>query len=335
MNFSELEEFHKKWKDILVIGKTIERDDKRYHIIGMTLSDEAKLYIIEPYIEIEHAPKKGVRNQRRLLKERDSMECCYLHCSEFYLGSERLEVQGGTGGPLAFSSGDYGVLQLFFDMMSAGWIIPEWLKAVDWDGLQLVTLDIAAMEKLPEYLPDMPVTIRHSLTFTEHIIEKPVTLRVGKSRSFSFTDADGETVQCYINSVTLFDVWKNCAEQLNSPQLAERFSPKQLKEAEKQSYEALKQCCPKGMCYTAIEYECSKDLSLTFYSRQFLTSRPEQHHGSSSFFVMRLKPDKETGTHGLPLKGCVIDTPVSPDTVKISAELFLYYEKVPEWTETV
>ena len=50
MNFALIENFHKKWRDILVIGKTIERDNKKYHIVGMTLADEAELYIIEPYI---------------------------------------------------------------------------------------------------------------------------------------------------------------------------------------------------------------------------------------------------------------------------------------------
>ena len=50
---------------------------------------------------------------------------------------------------------------------------------------------------------------------------------------------------------------------------------------------------------------------------------------------MRLKPDKEIGTHNLPLKGSVIQTPVSPNTFKIPAELFLYFEKVETWTETV
>ena len=72
-----------------------------------------------------------------------------------------------------------------------------------------------------------------------------------------------------------------------------------------------------------------------FYSKEYLKSCPESHSGSSSFLLMRLAPDKETGIHNLPLKGCVIQTPVSPDTYKIPAELFLYLEKQKEWTETI
>lgn len=337
MNFSFLEDVHQKWRDILVIGKSIERDNKKYHIVGMTLSDVARLYIIEPYNELanENKAKKGSRSLRRLLKEQETNDCCYLHCSEFYLGKEKLQVQGGTGGPLKFSSEDYAAIQLFFDMMNAGWTVPEWLKDEDWDKLQLVTLDIANIEKLPEYSPTTPITIKHRPDPIQHILEKTITLQVGKSRSFCFMDNYGDTVQCHINNVTLIDVWKNTEEQLSDPKLAERFSPEQLQEARKYSYDALEQSCPKGMCYVGIEYECSKDLSLSFYSKQYLKSRPEAQQGSASFFLMRLKPDKKTGTHKLPLKGCVISTPVAPDTAKIPAELFLYFEKVDAWTETV
>lgn len=337
MNFSFLEGFHKKWQDILVIGKTIERDNKKYHLVGMTLADEAKLYMIEPYTEAIHINKtrKGVRTQRRILKEQEAREYSYLHCSEFWLGNERLKVQGGTGGHLQYSEEDYGVIQIFFDMMSAGWIIPEWLKEEDWDNLQLVILDIVDMEKLPEYSSKMPVTIKHRPDPVRHILEKTVTLHVGKSRSFSFTDSYGDKVWCHINNVTLIDVWKDTEEQLDAAELSDRFSPEQLQQARKHTYNALVQNCQKGMCYIGIEYECSKDLNLVFYSKQYLQYHPETHRGSASFFLMRLKPDKETGTHNLPLKGCVIQTPVSPDTVKISAELFLYFEKADEWSETI
>lgn len=334
MNFSTLEDCHKKWLDILVIGKTIERNGKNYHIIGITLSDEARLYIIEPYIEPESKKRKGVRNQRRLLKEHDGIECCYLHCSDFYFGNEKLQVQGGTGGPLKYSLNDYGELQLFLDMMSAGWTIPEWLKEEDWENLQLVTLEIANIKKLPEYSPEMPITIVHKPDSARHIIEKTVTLNVGKKQSFHFTDEYGDQVQCHINTVTLMDVWKNTEEQFQDPKLAERLSPEQIQTARKITYDTLEQKCPKGMCYIGIEYECSKNLDLVFHSKQYLKSRPESHHGSASFMLL-LKPDKKTGTHGLLLKGCVIQTPFPPDTTKIPAELFLYYERIDEWTEMV
>lgn len=333
MNFSLLKGFHSKWQDILVIGKTTERDGKKYHIVGMTLSDEAELYIIEPYIEPENRSRKGIRSHRGVLKEHERREYSYLHCSDLCLGGEHLKIQGGMGSPM--NSDNYSMFQLFFDMMSAGWTVPEWLRDMDWDNLCLLTLHMTAPAKLPAFTPQMPLTITHRPNPVQHIIEKTVTLNVGKSRSFCFTDSHGDEVFCHINSVALIDVWRNTEEELNDPKLAERFSPEQLKEAAKHMYDALEQCCPKGMCYISIEYECSKNYDLTFYSKQYLKSHPETHSGSSRFLMMRLKPDQETGTHGLPLKGCVIQTPVSPDTIKIPAELFLYHERADAWTETI
>lgn len=206
MNFSFLEGFHTTWRDILVIGKTMERDNQKYHIVGMTLSDEAKLYIIEPYTETEPPRKRGVRNIREMLKAHDTPDTSYLHCSAFYLGNIKMQAQGGCGGPLRYSSDDYGTIQLFFDMMSAGWEVPEWLKDEDWDNIQLITITIADLDKLPKYSPEMPITIVHEPSFNKYLLEKTITLHVGKSRSFSFTDHCGDMMQCHINNITLIDV---------------------------------------------------------------------------------------------------------------------------------
>ena len=337
MKFQYLEAFHKNWRDILVIGRTIERDDKRYHMVGMTLADVAKLYLIEPYSEPEHLSHrtKGVRNQRKIMKEHTGSEVCYLHCSDFYLGDQRLQVRSGSAGALKYDTENYETIQVFLDMLRAGWEIPEWMKNEEWDNLQMVSLVIEDMEKLPQYSSEMPITIKHSPSFVQHMVEKTVTLNVGKGRSFSFVDSYGDEVQCYINDVKLIDVWKDTEKQFNDPRYTEKVSVEQLQEMKDQCYKALEQSCPKGMCYIGVEYECSKDLSLQFYSKEFLRSYPETHEGSASALFMRLKPDKETGTHNLPLKGNVIQTPFMPDTSKISAELFLYMEKAAEWEEKV
>ena len=344
MKFSHLEAAHRVWDDILVIGKTIERDNRKYHIIGMTLCGEAELYIIEPYTEPEDcvSSKRGIRNQRKTLKENrgsSRREDTYLHCSEYHIGNQWLQAQSGSGGSLRYSTDNYEEIQLFFDMLRAGWIIPEWLKNEEWDNLQLVTLVFADVKKLPEYSPEMPIIIKHRPASIQHILEKTVTLTVGKSRSFSFVDSYGDKVQCFINNVTLIDVWKDTEEQLkqrlSDTKYTAQFSEEQLQEIKEHCYKALEQSCSKGTYYIGIEYECSKDISLQFYSKEFLKSVPVTHKGSSSFLMMSLKPDKEIGTHNLPLKGCVIQTAVSPDTSTIPAELFLYFEKIAEWEEKV
>ena len=181
------------------------------------LEDAAKLYIIEPYNEsMNYGSKiKGVRSQRKILKEsraNDIREDTYLHCSAFYLGDQRLQVRSGSGGSLKYDTDNYETIQVFFNMLSAGWQIPEWLKNEEWDDLQLVTLTIDDIKKLPQYSPEMPIIIKHRSNSIRHILEKTITLNVGQSRSFSFVDTYGDKVQCFINNVTLLDVWKDTEE---------------------------------------------------------------------------------------------------------------------------
>lgn len=341
MNFSYLTYAHQDWKQLLVIGKTIERESKKYHIIGMTLNKEnnAYLYILEPFSEPPLPKKKNNRSHRASLKAQKTEDFTYLHCRQFRFGDRLLKTEGGQGGPLRFSLEDYQTIELFFSMMEAGWIVPDWLREIDWDFLQLTTLRFPNIKRLPKYSPEMPLTITHRTDAVRHLVEKSVTLTVGKKRSFHFTDHTGEEVWCYIGKVSLIDVWKDTErqlkKQLNDPRYVKKLTEKQLQEISEHTYQALSQNCPKGMCYIGIAYECSKDYQLQFYTKEYLKSRPQVSHGSAAFFLMSLKPDQKTGSHGLPLKGAVIDTALSPDTVRIPAELFLYYEKPTTWEEQV
>lgn len=337
MQLSYLEEIPKELQKVLVIGKTIERDGQRYHIVGMTSGHALKLHIIEPYQEKEHSlpGRRRSDRQRSLLKEQTDREFTYLHCSEFRLGDKRIKMQGGNGSPLKYSEQDYRTVTLFIDMMRAGWNPPDWLKEKDWNDLQLITLTAANLKRLPKYTPEMPITITHRPDSVRHLLEKSVTLTAGKPRSLCFKDHVGDEVWCHLNQVTLIDVWKDTERQLNDPRYIRKVTPKQLQEMKDHFRKALEESCPEGMCYIGIEYECSKDYSLQFYSREYLSSRPESNRRSATFLLMHMKPDQKTGIHGLPLRGCVIQTPVSPDTVKIPAELFCYYEKIEAWEESV
>ena len=230
MRFSFLKEACEAWDNLLVIGKTIERDTGNYHILGMTCGDATKLYVIEPYAVGAYArPKRtGARTHRRLEKELPEQVFSYLHCSDFYLGQQRLCISGGTAQPMGDASQEYGMLQLFFAMLRAGWRIPPWLDCADWGNLQLVILEIAQQKELPRYSPEMQITIRHRASYVRHLLEKTVTLQVGKSRSFCFADEAHNPVQCYINAVTLIDPWKSTQDQLARLAAAGKASPEQL-----------------------------------------------------------------------------------------------------------
>lgn len=336
MRFSWLEGVSKKWKEILVIGKTIERDGKKYHMVGMTMEEEtASLYIIEPYEEKNFHQSKKKRTQRQLIREQETENDGYSNCKEFRIGNKKLCTQSGCSGVLR--ADNYEDIKLFLDMMDAGWEIPEWLGEEDWDRLQLHTLIFAGLKRLPKYSPDMPIVIRHGQGVNRHLLyrAKQIVLGIGKPCSFQFTAHDGEKVQCYINDVMLVDMWEEAGKKFDDAKYREHFTEEQLREIESQYYEALRQNCPEGMCYIGIEYECSRDISLQFYAKSFLDSYPEIHSGSAAFLLMHWKPDRRTGIHGLPLKGGIIDVPFSPDTTAVAAELHFYVEMTQEWEERV
>lgn len=337
MDFSYLTNAHQAWKQVLVIGRTIEREGKRYHIVGMTLNteDTAFLYILEPFSEPARPKRRGAKNHRTSLKDQENGNSTYLDCRALRLGKRLLGAQGGQGGPLRFSTDDYQTIELFFRMIDAGWTVPDWLRETEWEDLSLTTLYFSGVKRLPKYTKETPLTLIHRDPPRRHILEKTVALTIGKSRSFSFTDHNGEEVWCHINKVSLIDVWEDTARQFEDPRYTKKVTPGQLQEIKEHTRQALSESCPKGMCYIGIEYECSKDYQLQFYAKEYLSSRPKASSGSASFLLMRLKPDKKTGTHGLPLRGAVIDTPFAPDTVKIPAELFLYYEKPVDWEEQI
>ena len=337
MQLSYLEGIPSDWQRVLVIGRTVEHNGKKYHIVGMTSGDKLQLHILEPFEKPEPPARrrKNSGNQRSRLKEHNEKSLSYLHCSEISIGGRKLKVQGGCGTPLMHADQDYRTIHLFIEMMRAGWIVPDWLREKEWDELQLVTLEIAGLKRLPKYSPQMPILIKHRPDPVRHIVEKTITLTIGKKRSFHFTDHSGEQIWCHINNVTLIDVWEDTEKQFHDPKYIKKVPPQRLAEIKENCYKALEQNCPQGMCYIGIEYECSKDFSLQFYTKEYLRSYPECHSNSVFFFLMPLKPDQDTGIHGLPLKGCVIQMPVSPDTVKIPAELFSYQEKRGEWEEQI
>ncbi|MCM1283362.1 MAG: hypothetical protein NC180_07020 [Muribaculaceae bacterium] len=337
MQFAYLEHVCKKWRDILVIGRTIEGEE-RCHIIGMTLEEDAKLYILEPAHEPEetkHLRRTRVTN-RTMLKRQEESRVRYLDCEEVRIGKRVLKTQGGSGTCLKYVDTLFEEIGLFYDMLRAGWEVPEWLKEIDWENLQLVTLKFSDVQRLPKYTPDMPVVLKHRPGSIRHWLEKTVTLEIGKPRRFQFTDENGEKVWCYINQVELIDMWKQAEEQFCDPNLEKRFSKEDLREMKRQYLEVLEQKCPKGMYFVGVEYECSRDVSLQFYMKEYLSAYQENNSGSAVFLVVRLQPDKKTGVHGLPLKGCALDgMPVTAETTKIPAELLFYYEKKEAWEEYV
>lgn len=211
--------------------------------------------------------------------------------------------------------------------------VPGWLKELDWECLELWTLELSGVKRLPPYTPDTPILLRHGAQTVRHLLEKPVTLTVGQSRTLSFTDHRGETVRCYINGVSLVDVWGEMDRMLQDPCRWAGLPPEQVQSIKEGILSALEHKCPRGMYSLGLEYECRQDLSLQFYTKAFLRSAP-RNEGSGAL-VLSKGSRRRTGPHGLPVRACTLETALPPDAKAVPAELFAYYEQTEPWEETV
>ena len=83
----------------------------------------------------------------------------------------------------------------------------------------------------------------------------------------------------------------------------------------------------------AVYYECESEVSLDFYDQEYLDTVPQPREGSCSSMAIMMRPEQKTGAHGFPLKGTVIQKPVSKDTTCMKAELFSYIKKIEQKVE--
>ena len=331
MKFTWLEQACRSWRDIRVIGKSLQQGDRRYHIAGMALGEEARLYVLGPYLETDE-PRRPARTQRQLQRGSGMWVDTYLGLEEIRIGTRQLRVGGSTGQPLVDHFPSEEVLVLY-EFLRAGWEVPGWLKELDWECLELWTLELSGVKRLPPYTPDTPILLRHGAQTVRHLLEKPVTLTVGQSRTLSFTDHRGETVRCYINGVSLVDVWGEMDRMLQDPCRWAGLPPEQVQPIKEGILSALEHKCPRGMYSLGLEYECRQDLSLQFYTKAFLRSAP-RNEGSGAL-VLSKGSRRRTGPHGLPVRACTLEAALPPDAKAVPAELFAYYEQTEPWEETV
>lgn len=335
MDFSCLEEQCRPWRDRQVIGRTIQREKKIVHVLGMGLAEEACLYVLEPYtgsLPGSKAPKfRSARQQRKAALEEQGTRG-YLEVRSVTIGEKQFEIQGGTSGSLGFSLQDYGVIQIFVEMIDAGWQCPEILRETDWNRLQLTTLHLPKMEHLPEVTADTPITFLHQPDPVQHLLEKKFTLTVGKPLSFSFADVHGKEHRAYFDEVKLMDPWESLEARFADPKVQEMLSSEQLKQQKEMVFAMLDMQCPRGMRYLMADYACDPGIQLELYARQALSAPMKSSSGGLMF---RVKPERELDSHGLPLHTWISDMPLSPDTEKLPVEALSYAEKVPAWEENI
>ena len=329
--------------EIQVIGKEGEKNGRPYHIIGMTRKEKkATVYVLEWLDTSWQEEVFQTKTPRASLKrgiEEQKNSSFFLHIREFLIGEKRYEVAGGSSGPI--KSNDYcEAFLLFLRMREAGWSIPtdSVFYETGWDCFSITSIELREeLDCLPEWSGEIQV-LADSMP-ESGAIELPVCLECGKTEELAFVLEDGTLANCYINNVYAMDVWAEEEKRFSDPVYRERMlqhvSEAELEQMKEHLFATLAEHCPKGKQYMVLEYECTENISLAFYDKEYLDCIEIPKEGSASAFLMRVKPDKEIGSHGLKLRGCVVQKPLDADTKTIEAELFSYSKMIQKKVDTL
>ena len=268
------------------------------------------------------------REQMKHSMESEKRRGFFMHIRSVQVGDRVLETAGATSGNM--QNGDYAECSLLFmQFLQAGWRVSEEspLYTTGWKNLSITNIELREeMEQLPQWSEEVWIT--YDTMPKEGAVELPVTLEVGKTEELNFSLQDGCDATCYINRVYLTDVWAEEEKRFADPAYRERMlqhvSEEQLEQMREQLFEGMAQICPRGMCFPVIEYECTENVGLRFLDKEYLDTAEKPSKGSATSILMMMKPDAETGSHGLKLRACVIQTPMEPGTESVEAELFSY-----------
>ena len=338
-----------EYDEIKVIGKDVEKDGQTYHVLGMSLKDKkASLYVLEatdylhrnkeeeervaPWIRAERTHRESMKESM----EEEREQSLFLHIREIRNGEKEVEIAGAQSGGL-MQNDYFEAYILFYRMSQAGWKMTSDSPFYDvaWEYLSITNIEICgefeSLLEVPEWNEDTELV--YDTMPVRYPIEKPAFLECGKSLDIEFELEDSKKAVCYINKIELHDVWAEQEKHFADPAYRERvlqcMSGAAFEKMKEDFHKILEEHCPRGKCFMALEYECSEEnIGLHFYDKEYLDSVPKASSGSCSSLMMRNKPEKETGVHGLKLRGEMIQKPLDKDITTLDAELFSYYTMV-------
>lgn len=328
-----------EFDEIRVIGKDIEKEGRAYHILGLLRKDRKVMLSVlelgEPLAQTEPYSEKTHREQMKNNSERN--HSFFMRIRSFQCGETQYEVSSVNSG--SCEQGDFGeAYLLFMRMLQAGWRVPEespFYKA-PWEKLVITNIELRdEMEQLPEWNGD--VWVSFDTMPEEGILELPIILETGKTNEVSFALQNGRSATCYINRVHMLDVWADEQSKFENPKYRERMlqhmTETEFSQMKEQVFEALPDICPKGMCFPVIEYECTENVGLQFYEKEYLDTSEKPKKGRATSIIMLAKPETETGSHGLKMRACVLQSPMEKTTETIETELFSYREVIQKGME--
>lgn len=214
------------------------------------------------------------------------------------------------------------VIELY-EFMKAGWSA-EGFEEVYTEQLILTRLVLEG-EGISKIKPhtDSKIAFENRAHAVSYHVGKALALEIGDSypdRVWFESDESDEKMWVQINRVYLMDIHVEMLKSFEDPRMAEQLTLTQINQMKHELEMRLAEICPRGMYFPVIEYECDEEVSLQFFSTEYLDDTPKSS-GAVGFFT---GADRPTGKLGSKLKSCVVQTAVNSDIQTINVELFAY-----------
>lgn len=334
MNIKYLQDLLSRIDEIKVIGKSKKIKGVICNIAGLVRYGSKLRLIILEYDE-QYSEKLEEREiaeicgdiqipetNRTILKSREEPTQPFRFIEEVILGDNKLRVNGTESRRLSVQDGES--ILFLSELLRSGWR-PEGIEYQNIDMLFLTSIELDGdFDKIPNFDNNNQIRFIVGWDTSTYLLEKPITLLVGGEYTDKLWFKNKDTSKEYwaqINRVYLMDMWDEMEKTFSNPKLLEHMTKEEIPKAKKDFEEKFLQICPKGMYYPVVEYESEEDISLQFYTKQYLDSLPANNNGGIGFII---RPEKSTGILGEKLKVAIIQEPVPANTTTIEAELFQY-----------
>lgn len=336
MNIKYLQKILSRIDEIKIIGKSAEIEGVICNVAGivryglqlrLAIFEYDELYRQEiEEMEIAELCDFGqdVKTNRIMMKGKEKVSQPFRNIKGVFIGDTEFEVSGSENQRLSVKDGE-SVL-FISELLRNGWN-PEGIDYQDIDMLFITMIELVGeFSKIPDFEKDSLMHFTMRKDSASYLVEKPVKLVVNgdyPEKLFFKSKEDGEEYWAQINKVYLNDMWSEMEKTFSDPKLLKHMSEEQIANAKKDFEKTFIEICPKGMCYPVVEYECEECISLQFYTKKYLDSKPVHNNHSIGFIV---GADEKTGKLGMKLKAAIIQEPVSVNTEYIEAELFQYHK---------
>ncbi len=333
MNFKRLKYELSQIKDIKPIGKTIEINDALYHVMGMILNKDKNLQLLILKYNDEYSENNDQLNElpntNRSAHYQRSIESFADSVEKVKIGNLEFIIKESSQEQCRFK--EHYMTILFIRFLLYGWNTED-IDTLDIDHMKLITLTFNEnFCEIPNFNSFMPICFSIRQNFEQNLVELPLDLNIGSDypdELLVYGKNDNKKHLIYINQVYLCDMWLEMEKVFDHMKMKEIFTDEELEHKKTEFENIFLKVCPKDMYYPVVKYECEDEISLEFYSRKWLDTKPVYSDNLIGFIM---KSNESIGKRGLKLKEALIEEPVTHDISKIEVELFCYNKILKEY----